>query len=179
MGDALNFGEGLRMLLDGQQRYVRGGLQMWLRLQNFPDSGTFIEVGVPFTPTGTGDSAATTGFTDILIDPPPEVKDISMHNIGILAGRLNFGDKTVIISHTFVLNMLQQYPDVTDPFDVFRDWDGQTPVVGIIYQNRMYSIDQIFNNQLGGETISWRLIIRGREKQITEQGAQEGDLPQE
>jgi hypothetical protein len=164
MGNSLNYAEGFRMLLDGQQRFVASAKQVFLRLQNFQNSGPYLEVGVPFAPTGT--ALAQSGFTDLLIDPPPEMRDISMHNIGLLAGRLNFGDKTMTVSHTFVLNIMQQYPAILDSYDVWRNWDGNTPVVGIVYQNRMWAIESITNFQLAGETISWKLILKGLEQQL-------------
>lgn len=162
------------MMLDGQQRFIASSKQVFIRVQNFQNTGDYLEVGVPFAPTGT--ALAESGFTDIMIDPPPEMTDVSMHNIGLLAGRLNFGDKIMTVSHSFVLNILQTYPSISDPYDVWRNWDNQTPVIGIVYQNRMWSIDSITNRQLSGETISWKLILKGLELPLEE--ASEQDLDQ-
>ena len=149
------FASGLEMLLDGQLRFTRGGLQCFLRAQNFANQGDFQEVGVPFAPTGT--DAAQTGYTDILIDPPPAVTAISTHDIGLSGGKLMFGARKFLISDTFVSNMMQQYPGIVDPYDVFRNWDGQTPVIGIIYDNRMFSIEDIMPRELAGQRISWTI----------------------
>src|SRR4051812_16362542 len=107
------FGYGVRMLLDGQQSFIRSGLTCFLRVQNFAPEGDWQEVGVPFVPTGA--EAAKTGFTDLLISPPPEVRDVSTHNIGMSGGKLMFGARYFIISHTFVETVMQQYPEITDP----------------------------------------------------------------
>lgn len=171
MGNSLNFGEGMRMLLDGQTRFVASSKQAFVRVQNFQNTGDYLEVGVPFAPTGVAEE--NSGFTDIIIDPPPQTRDISMHNIGLLAGRLNFGDKTMIVSHTFVLNVMQAYPGITDPYDVWRNWDGQTPVIGIVYQNRMWAIESITNSQWGGETVSWKLILKGLELPLEDASMEE------
>lgn len=161
----LPFASGIQMLLDGQQRYVRSGLTCYLRIQNFAPVGDWQEVGVPFVPTGV--AAATTGFVDIEIDPSPEVKDVSMHNIGMSGGHLRFGARYFIVSHTFVYNVMQQYPNITDPYNVWRNWDAQlvngnwinatASIVGIVYENRLHSIEDISHVDIAGETIKWKL----------------------
>jgi hypothetical protein len=149
------------MVLDGQLRYTRGGLQCFLRAQNFQPEGDWQEVGVSFAPTGT--AAAMTGFTDILIDPPPAVTAISSHDIGLSGGRLQFGARRFFISDTFVSNMMLQYPNITDPYDVFRNWDTKTPVIGFVYDNRMFSIVDINPRELAGQRISWTVTANFNE----------------
>src|SRR3954468_10870516 len=97
------FAEGIRMLLDGQYRFSRAGLQVYMRIQNFPSDGGFQELGAPFTPSDA--NPANTGYTDILIDPPPQVNDVSMHNVGMSGGKLLMGARYFTISHSFVLAM--------------------------------------------------------------------------
>src|SRR5208283_3517867 len=89
---------GLRSLADTFLRYYQPGLPCWLRLQNqVMQSGDPSALG--FMPAVTG---APTGIQDVQIDPPPDVKEVSLHNIGILGGRLQFGARTFLVSHTFV-----------------------------------------------------------------------------
>lgn len=165
------FSEGLQGLIDGQQRYLRPGLEAFLRVQNFPPTGDFQEVGVPFVPTGP--AALKAGFSDILIDPPPEVKSISAHNIGLSNGRLVFGATEFRISGTFVQNIREQYPTVLTAYDVFRNWDGginQTPdtqtaaVIGIVYSNWMYSIETIGRKVVGDRTVLW--VVQGNAHEL-------------
>lgn len=159
------FSAGLEMLLDGQLRYTREGTQCFLRLQNFAPQGDFQEVGVPFTPTGT--ALAQSGFTDLFIDPPPAVTQISEHDIGLSAGKLMFGAHRFLVSDTFIENQREQYPNILDQFDVWRNWDGQTPVIGIIYNNRLFSIEDINRRTFAGRTISWLLTANATEVMIS------------
>jgi hypothetical protein len=165
------FGYGMQMLLDGQQNYVRSGLVCYLRVENFAPEGDWQEVGVPYVPTGA--AAAQTGFTDLLISPPPEVRDVSMHNIGMSGGRLQFGARYFIISNTFVENIMQRYPNISDPFNVWQNWDAElvngnwenatASVIGIIYENRMHSIEDISHVEIAGQTIKWKLTTNRHE----------------
>lgn len=172
------FAAGMQMLLDGQQSFIRSSLQCFLRIQNFPsvDGGAAQELGIPFVPPA-GPATAETGFTDLEIIPPPEVKDVSMHNIGMSGGKLMFGARYFIVSNSFVYNTMQKYQEILDPYDVWRNWDGQliddevknqtASVVGIIYDNRLFSIEDIKHKELAGETISWTLTCNATEQQLS------------
>jgi hypothetical protein len=149
------FAQGLRMMVDDHQRFTRGGLEVFLRLQNFQPTGDFEEMGVPYVPTGT--AAAQTGYTDILIDPPPQVIDVSMHNIGMSGGKLLIGARTFQVSHSFVQNMRDKFPGIPDDISVWFNWDGNTPVMGIMYENRMHDIVLYTHREIAGETVSWKL----------------------
>lgn len=165
------FAAGLQGLIDGQQSYIRSGLVTYLRIENFAPQGDWQEVGVPYSPTGA--AAASTGFVDLEIIPPPEVRDVSMHNIGMSGGRLNIGARTFIVSDTFVQSILQQYPKISDPADVWRNWDAvyvdgnpeqQTAsVVGIVYDNRMHDIVYFNHREIAGQTISWLITCNRQE----------------
>jgi hypothetical protein len=155
------FATGLEMLLDGQMRYIREGEQTFLRLQNFQSQGDFQEVGVPYAPTGT--ASAQTGFTDILIDPPPESIDMPDKDIGLAGARLMFGQRKFFISNTFVQNMKDKYPGIPDDSMVWRNWDGNTPVIGIVYSNQLFSIEDVLSREFGGQVISWTLECIGEE----------------
>lgn len=162
------FGFGQRMLLDAQMRYVRSGLPVYLRIRNFLEQETdgtssdYLDFGDSIAPSGTD-----VGYKDILIDPPPNVQDVSLHNIGVLAGRLNFGSRIFTISHTFVLNQMSQFPGITDPYEVWRDRDGYH-TIGLFYNNRIFSIEDIRHREVAGETVAWRLICNALEQATTE-----------
>ena len=170
----LLFSAGLEMLFDGQQRFVRSGLEVFIRCQNFQSEGDFQEVGVPWSPTGTASANGAVGFTDILIDPPPDVKTVSTHDIGLSGGRLMFGAKKFLISHTFVYNMRLQYPAIKDDYDVFRNWDGDTPVIGIVNDNRLFSIEEIVPDSIAGRRISWTITANFNEDALVAPAKQVG-----
>lgn len=157
----VSFGSGLQFLFDAQQRYTRAGLPVWLRVKNFQDTGDFIEVGVPFTPTGA--AAAETGYTDIPIVPPPAVQDVSLHNIGLNSAALRFGARVFIVSASFVNDQMAQY-NITDPYAVFRDRDGYA-AVGLFYNDRMFSIESITHKEVAGVTINYKLLCNALELQ--------------
>lgn len=151
-------------MFDNTQRFVRSGLKVYLRVKNFPETGDNLEVGVPFTVTG----SLAAGYTDYLIKPPPNVQDVSMHNIGIMAGRLNFGSRIFTISHTFVKEQLDLInedieEEITDPLAVFRDRNGLGNCLGILYDQRLFSIESITHRDVSGQTISWKLICNSLE----------------
>ena len=160
-------GVGQRFLFDSHQRYTRNGLQAFLRVKNFVEDDTsegptdFIEVGFAYAPTGT----TAVGTTDIPIMPPPSVQDISLRDIGLLNGRLNFGSKIFIVSHTFVRQQLLAL-GITDGYAVWRDRDGKK-AVGIVYDSRIYSIESIKHKEIGGETINWYLTCNFHENPQT------------
>jgi len=172
MGTGGLFGEGLQLMVDGQQRFIRGGLQCFLRVQNFAPTGDFQELGLTIVASGSGEEGL--GFTDIYIDPPPDVIDVSYHDIGISNGKLMFGAKKFQISATFIENILEMYPAILDSYDVLRDWDGginqtgaQTAsIIGLVYGDRMYSIESIFQNITGGKTIQWIVTANVHELQL-------------
>lgn len=140
---------GIRSLADTWFRYWQPGLPVYLRFQEQVNSANDYSA-LGFMPAVTG---APAGVTDILIDPPPDVKDISLHNIGIMGGRLNFGARTFIVSHTFVLAMMAKF-QFTDPYQVWRD----ESVVGLYYNNRLFSIESLTHEEVGGETTLWKII---------------------
>jgi hypothetical protein len=164
--------QGLQDMMDSQQRFMRAGLEVFLRAQNFAPEGNFEEVGVGYTPANVG--ADQSGFTDILIDPPPEVKAVGSDNKGLDAARMQFGTKLFRISQTFVQNMMQMYPTILDPYNVFRQWDGgtnqtgpqTTSVVGIVYADRLYSIEKIDRDSAGGRTLLWRITATYHENEL-------------
>ena len=161
----IQFGPGMRMLFDGQQNFTRTAVPVYLRIKNFTEvpglqaDGTyndFIELGVPFAPTGA--AVASTGFTDIPIVPPPGVIPISTRDLGIFAGRLNFGSKYFDISHTFVQAQMTLLGLVAgQEVEVFRDRDGKK-CIGLYYDGNIYNIFSMQPRVAAGEFVNWRII---------------------
>jgi hypothetical protein len=167
------FAMGVQMNYDGQLNYVRGGLDCYLRVNNFAPSGDFIEVGVPYAPSG--DAAIATGFVDILILPPPGTVAASFHDIGMSGGKLMFGARKFFVSATFVNMILDTYPNIKGAYNVFRNWDspdgtGQTTgtayVQGIVYNNQLYSIEDIGRREIAGQTINFIITANAHEEYI-------------
>lgn len=155
------FSAGQQMLYDAQQRFVRAGLPVFLRVKNYPENvqGDYLEVGVPWVPTGT--AAADTSFIDIPIDPPPNVAEATKKNVSPLVWtRLNVGARIFKISNTFVQAQLallaKSNPPVTNPNAVFRGRDGR-PCIGIFYDNKLYAIESLAHDQVSATAIEWRL----------------------
>lgn len=140
----------LRNVLDHHLKFVNAGLKVYLRKQNVVDSNEqYAKMGF----LRTGQSPSTSGFTDTEIDPQPDAQAMSFHDIGVNGGRLNFGAHKFLISHTFVLAQMALI-STSDPYQVFR----ADNVMGIYYNNRLFSIDSITPVVAGGEIISWDLV---------------------
>lgn len=165
------FSSGMQWIFDQHQRFVRSGLIVYLRVKNFPEGSQNLEVGVPVAA-----ASPTAGYTDFRIDPPPNVQDISMHNLGMAAQagvRLNFGSKIFTISNTWVeaqiVGIEKDFGDViTDPYDIFRTRGGNGNVVGLVYQGRMHDISAITTRQAAGGTISWKIVGNAHEQPLTD-----------
>ena len=155
------FAAGIQFLVDAQQRFVRAAGPVYLRVKNFQEEGDYLEVGVPFVPTGA--QAFETGYTDILIDPPPSVRDLTFRDIGLLAAKLMFGSRIFSISDTWVRNQMSEF-GITDPYEVFRSRDG-FQAVGLFYRNKLYAIGEITNTTLSAEPILWKVVAQALEIQ--------------
>lgn len=146
---------GIRSLADNFLRYFQPGLPVYLRKQNQTNSpDDYSALG--FQPTVSG---GPTGFYDTLIDPPADVTDVSLHNIGLFGGKLMFGAKIFIISHTFVLNQMNQF-GYTDPYQVFRN----DTVVGFYYDQRLFSIESLTHEDVGGIPTLWKVVCNLQEQ---------------
>ena len=169
------FGFGVQFLFDNHQRFVRSGLKVYLRVKNFPESGDALEVGVPgYAPNDTAD--AQVGYTDYLIQPPPNVQDISMHNLAMAAQtglQLMFGSKVFTISRSWVDSQIQLMLEksgieVTDPYAVFRDRDGKGNALGLVYNGRLLNIGPITHRDVSGRTVSYKVIGAAYEQKLAD-----------
>jgi hypothetical protein len=142
---------GLRSLADTFLRYWQPGLPVYLRYQEQTNKpGDYSALG--FQPD-IDKKVAPSGITDVLIDPPPDVQEVSLHNIGIMGGQLFFGARTFLISNLFVLKRMAVFK-YTDPYQVWRD----DQVVGLYYNQRLFSLTSITHEEVGGETTLWKII---------------------
>jgi hypothetical protein len=176
------FGFGVRALYDSHMRFWRPGLPCALRIRNFvtPDQG-YAELGFQFGPSG--QISDEQGFKDVLIKPQPEVKEVSLRDIGLNQTKLMFGAKQFIISQTFVLKRMRD-KGYTDPYQVFRD----PSVIGIAYpvfspitpdqtgdnpnsQTRLFSIESITHDEIAGQTLAYTLLCNAQETLSSESGS--------
>jgi hypothetical protein len=151
----LNFGYGLRRLVDSNQRFMRAGNPVYLRLRNFPDvqNTDWAQLGFAITPSG-----ALVGTQNVLIDPPPSEQTVSLRDIGRSMGKLRYGAHKFIISDTFVQAQCARM-GVTDVSALFK----QPFVVGLVTENILYSIEDIVSEQVAGSTITWSISGNGNE----------------
>jgi hypothetical protein len=148
---------GIRSLADTYFRYFQPGLACALRLQ-VVDTSTVDYGRLGFVPSVTGAQPGQSGVVDIPIQPPADVQEVSMHNIGQSGGRLQFGARTFLVSHTFVLQQMQDR-DLQDPYLVWRD----PLVMGLYYNQRLFSIESITHEDVGSEVTLWKLVCNAME----------------
>lgn len=145
---------GIRSLADTFLSYFQPGLPAYLRRQTIENTANDYSA-LGFQPTVSG---GLSGFYDTLIDPPADVREVSMHNIGVLGGRLNFGAKVFVISDTFVTTQMDLL-EFTDPYQVWRD----PLVMGVYYNSRLFSIESITQEAVGGKATLWKIICNSNE----------------
>jgi hypothetical protein len=154
----IGLGSGMQFLIDQHLSFVRSGHNAYLRLRNFPDQQTqpYSQLGFSVVPTGT---VTTTGYTDVLITPPPSVIPVSVHNIGQSMGKLRFGAKIFGVSNTFIANQAAAMGITDDLYDIFISQF----VIGIQYEDMLFSIENITRRVVGGATIFWNLTCNANE----------------
>ena len=144
--------------MDGNMKFSQPGLPVFLRIKNAVDAPAtvpeYVEFGFQWEPSG----VPLTGVTDVKINPPPSVEPVSMHNIGLNSARLQFGAHKFMISHTFVLQRMQE-KGYTDPYQVFRSDE----VIGLYHNNRLFSMESIVPHATGSSVIYWDIIANVQE----------------
>lgn len=145
----------LREFFDANQKFTDPGYKVYLRLKN-EDEGSkeFAEYG--FQVAVTDDS--TSGFTDIEIYPSPYVSKVSLHDIGLNSAKLFFGAAEFAVSGNFVTE-LARVLGYEDEYQVFRN----TNVIGLMYNNRLYSIESAVPEATADETIYWSILCNAQE----------------
>ena len=157
-------GFGARFLLDAHQNWAAEGLPVYLRIRNADDSQQeFADIGFDVTVTSSN-LISGAGTTDLIILPQPTVQEVNLNDIGIMGGKLMFGAKRFFISHTWVLNQMQEM-GYTNPLDVFLD---PSRVVGIYYDNQLHTIEQLTHDDLGGSVLYWKVVCNAAQLNYTQ-----------
>lgn len=159
-------GRGLQNVMDAQLRFMRQSHPVYLRLRNFPESpviagNIFQQLGLPYTPP-----TGPTGTQDIRMNPPPSVRMLSQHNIGMSLGRLRFGARQFLVSGTFVnnLNCINDLGLTQSELESF--WRAPN-VVGLVTDNTLFDIVSVSHEEVGGITVIWTLDCNGPERETT------------
>lgn len=141
----------LRQAQDAQLFVTAPGMDVYLRIKNDSEVGQeYLEYGFQLSVTGLADQP---GFRDIKIVPPVSVQQVSLHDIGLNQASLSFGAHKFRISHTFVMSQMQQ-KGYSDPYEVFTNAE----VIGLYYNQRLFSIDSILPETVGNEAIHWDIV---------------------
>ena len=153
----LNIGYGIRRLVDQQMRYVNAARSpIYMRFRNFapPQDEMYAQLGYKISPSGND-----TGTTDVLIDPPPGSRLVSMHNIGMSSGKLRFGARDFVISQTFI-QAQQLALGLTTPEQL---WLSKM-LVGIVGYGVLWSIELYASDDVGGVPVVWTLSANANEQ---------------
>lgn len=151
----------IRRVIDSHLSVLKPGLKVYLRVKNAnDDEKDYVRLGFQWAPTGT----QVTGYTDVLIAPPPDEQPVSEHTIGISGGRLMFGAHRFLISHTFVMNRANQL-GYTDYYKVFRD----AYVIGIVYNNRLFAIEEVLPDAVANQIVRWDIVCNAIEDVLASQ----------
>lgn len=142
----------LRELQDNAQRFTESGLDVFLRTKNSTtvDDSEAAEYGFQVS---IAETDGEDGVSDILIDPPPAVSVMSMHDIGLNQGNLMFGAHEFHVSHTWVMEQMEAN-NYDDPYLVFRSAN----IVGIFYNGRLFSLESITPQAVGNEILNWLIV---------------------
>lgn len=151
----------MRRLVDAQMRWARAGKAVYLRLRDFPDiqNTDWAQLGFAIAPSG-----SAKGTSDILIDPPPAVNMISLHNIGQSMGKLRFGARLFVVSATFVARQVVARGIVASNGLSAEDLVWRSPnVVGLVTQGLLFSIEDVGHEEYGVGTVTWLLTCNSTE----------------
>jgi len=154
---------GIRRLADQNQRFLRRGLKVTMRVKNFQDNSAFADMGFQFTPNPSGPTVPQ-GTTDLVIDPPPSISLISMRTIEAaqkINVQLRAGARLVVVSHTWVKKQLKanwflnmctlNNLDNTDYENVFKG----PMVLGFVTDKLLLSLVDITHDDAYGEPMEW------------------------
>lgn len=155
---------GIQRTFDVASRFVGKSFPTYLRIYNQPEveDEEFAQFGFQVSASG---QAVT---TDVLIDPPAMVTDISLRDIGLNAAQLPFGSKKFQISQAWVmcrqLEKGYQEPgtELPDYYRVFRD----KSVVGLYYNSRLFKIVSILPDVIGTNPTTWTLLGAFQEQPV-------------
>ena len=155
MGYGPDFSFGVQRLIGAVQRYTGATTPVYMRFRNYatlPQTQAAM-LGLPVTPDPL---MVTPGTSDVLVDPPPSMNTLSLHDIGISGGKLRFGAKSFLIQAGWVSAQAQTF-GFTDPKLVFNQ------AVGVVNENMLYSIEDIQHEAVTGCIVSWILVCNANE----------------
>ena len=158
MSFGVNFGYAVQHLVDSQLNWSRAAHPVYLRLKNFPDPQSDLAAGMGFVPAPSGAGPLDSGTKDVLIQPPPAVTPVSLHNIGQSMGKLRFGAKVFVVSATFVSRQ-KTVRRLTNNDLVWRD----PSTVGLVMDGLLFSIEDIKHKEAAGHTVAWLLTCNSSE----------------
>ena len=155
---------GLTRTFDVMSRFVGKSLPTYLRVLNSTtvQAEEFVQFG--FQVSASGQAVQT----DVLIDPPAVVTDISLRDIGLNAAQIPFGSKRFMISQSWVsarqqsMGYLEPGTNLPDWYRVFRD----PSVVGLWYNSRLFKIISIVPEATGRAPLWWTLIGAFQEQPV-------------
>ena len=154
MSSPFGLGFGARFIFDAHQNWTGEGLPVYLRTQNADDSAQdYADTGFEVTVTSPA-LLAGAGTTDTLVQPPPLVEPLSLMDIGIMGGKLQFGARKFTVSHTWVMQWMIAN-GYSNPLDVFLD---PSKVIGFYHDNQLWQIRQCNHIDLGGATLYWEIM---------------------
>lgn len=142
---------GIQAMLDASLTVAGTGLSVGYRVLNAPPRANTNAAEHGFVVTVTD---GTGGTTDIPIYPQPSVKSLSMFDIAQSAGKYNEMTKQFVVSDTFVNQMMQRFPAITEQDQVF---DGFNQFLGLVYEGRLYNVISYAHNEIAGATVGWVL----------------------
>ena len=154
----IGLGSTIGWLIDANLNFVRSGHPCYLRLRNFPDQQNqpYSQLGFSVAPSTAPEQ---TGYQDVLIVPPPSVIPGSSQNAGRDMGKLRFGTKIFGISNTFIAAQAVVMGITDNKYDVWVS----TYVIGVMYENMLFSIESIKRRVVGSQTILWNITATSLE----------------
>lgn len=147
-------GPGIQRILDAQLGFVRNSLPVWVRTRNFvvpPNTTLAGQLGFAISPTG-----SNVGTTDTLMQPPPAVRMVSMHNIGMSGGKLRMGARIFIFTPTSVQSVMGLV-GVTDILSLVTS----KQFVGLVTDGKLFSVEDIAHEEIAGVTVEVSLTANG------------------
>ncbi|MDE1971398.1 MAG: hypothetical protein KGI50_07535 [Patescibacteria group bacterium] len=105
---------------------------------------------------------------DILIYPPPMVKEVPMRDIGLNSAQLSFGSRQFLISHSWVIQRQQAQgyiepgTGLPDFYRVFRD----ASVVSLYYNSREFKIVSVIHEDIAGAPWNWNIVANAEEQPV-------------
>lgn len=146
---------GMRRTMDVASKFYEAGLPVYLRvkLDTQVQDTAYVQFGFQVAASG------NTVTQDLLLDPPPQVEEVSLHDIGLNTAQLQFGSRHFYISHTWVKARQEEmsYQDAAGQPDFYRVFQDKS-VVGLYYNSRLFTLNSITHEDLAGAPWLWHIV---------------------